>query len=153
MLAMSKPRLLYLLTAFAFALTACAPAATPEPDPLSVIQGYAAAFNARNLDQAMSFIAADAVFVDPGGRYEGAEAIRGTLELAAAEGVTFTLDDCQNANGYVSCGYEVFVGGISVTSGQGLTVVQEGKIVFDGTQATLDAECVDNPAYTFCVAG
>jgi hypothetical protein len=39
-----------------------------------VIQKYYDAFNARDLDLAMYFIASDAVFINPTGSYEGVEA-------------------------------------------------------------------------------
>src|SRR5688572_21071201 len=106
-----------------------------------VVQKYYEALNAKQLDQAMSFIAGDALFINPTGTYEGAEAIRDSLAGLNTDGITFDLSNFRNTDGKVVYDYKVMQGINLVDQGMnGLTVVKDGKIVFDGTEDTLTAQ-------------
>lgn len=105
-----------------------------------VVQKYYEALNAGNLDSAMSFIASDALFINPTGTYEGADAIRASLEGLVKDGITFNLSNFRNTGGTVVYNYEVLQGGNVLDKGtNGLTQVKDGWIVFDGTEETLPA--------------
>jgi ketosteroid isomerase-like protein len=54
-----------------------------------VVQKYYEALNAKKLDLAMSFIAPNALFINPTGTYEGADAIRQSLQGLNTDGITF----------------------------------------------------------------
>jgi ketosteroid isomerase-like protein len=102
-----------------------------------VVQEYYEALNAESLDLAMSFIASDAVFINPTGTYEGAGAIRESLEGLNKDGITFDLSNIRNTDGTVVYDYEVLQGDNVLDKGtNGLTIVKDGKIVFDGTEDT-----------------
>lgn len=66
-----------------------------------IVQEYYEALNAKNLDHAMSFIASDAVFINPTGTYEGADAIRTSLEGLNTDGITFDLSNFRNTDGKI----------------------------------------------------
>jgi ketosteroid isomerase-like protein len=105
-----------------------------------VVQKYYEALNAQKLDLAMSFIAPDALFVNPTGTYEGADAIRESLAGLNTDGITFNLSNFRNTSGTIAYDYEVLQSGNVLDKGtNGLTIVQSGWITFDGTEETLPA--------------
>ena len=102
-----------------------------------MVQRYYEALNARDLDLAMYFIASDAAFINPTGSYQGAEAIRTSLEGLAAENITFKISTLRGLDGRIIYDYEVLQGDTMLDQGtNGLTIVKDGKIVFDGTEDT-----------------
>jgi ketosteroid isomerase-like protein len=106
-----------------------------------IVQKYYETLNAKKLDLAMSFIASDAVFINPTGTYEGADAIRESLAGLNKDGITFNLSNFRNTSGEVVYDYEVLQGGNVLDQGtNGLTIVKDGKVVFDGTEDTLTAQ-------------
>jgi hypothetical protein len=85
----------------------------------------------------MSFIASDAVFINPTGTYKGADAIRESLEGLKTDGITFDLSNFRNTDGTVVYDYEVLQGGNVLDKGtNGLTQVKDGLVIFDGTEET-----------------
>jgi ketosteroid isomerase-like protein len=105
-----------------------------------VVQKYYEALNAKKLDLAMSFIAPDALFINPTGTYEGVDAIRKSLEGLNTDGITFDLSNFRNTDGTIIYDYEVLQGGNVLDKGtNGLTAVKDGMIVFDGTEETVPA--------------
>jgi ketosteroid isomerase-like protein len=102
-----------------------------------VVQKYYKALNAKNLDLAMSFIAGEAVFINPTGTYEGIDAIRNSLAGLNTDGITFDLSNFRNTEGQIVYDYKVMQGANLLDQGtDGLTIVKDGKIVFDGTERT-----------------
>lgn len=102
-----------------------------------IVQKYYAALNAKQLDLAMSFIAPDALFINPTGAYDGADTIRESLAGLNAEGITFDLSNFRNTDGMIVYDFQVLQGNNVLDKGtNGLTVVKGGKIVFDGTEET-----------------
>jgi ketosteroid isomerase-like protein len=105
-----------------------------------IVQKYYEALNAKKLDLAMSFIAPDALFINPTGTYEGPEAIRDSLAGLNTDGITFNLSNFRNTDGTIVYDYEVLQGSNVLDQGtNGLTIVQNGWITFDGTEETLPA--------------
>ena len=122
---------LILTLTLAALLAACAPAATPT----SIVQRYIEALNAKQLDTAMTFVADDAVFVNPYGTFRGKDAVRASLQLVMDDGVTFAYNNYRESNGRVVYDYKVFVNGEQVEVGtDGLNIVRDGKIVLDSTE-------------------
>lgn len=102
-----------------------------------VIQKYYDAFNAHDLDLAMYFVASDAIFINPTGSYEGLEAIRASLEGLAADNISFNISKLRGLDGRIIYDYEVLQSGTLLDQGtNGLTIVRDGKIIFDGTEDT-----------------
>ena len=110
-----------------------------EPaEQIWIVQKYYEALNARNLDLAMAFVASDAVFINPTGTYEGADAIRESLKGLNTDGITFDLSNFRNTDGKILYDYKVIQGDNLLDQGtNGLTVVKDGMVVFDGTEDTL----------------
>ena len=105
-----------------------------------VVQKYYEALNVKQLDLAMSFIAPDALFINPTGTYEGADAIRESLAGLNTDGITFDLSNFRNEGGKIVYDYKVMQGGNLLDQGKnGLTVVKDGMVVFDGTEDTFVA--------------
>lgn len=106
-----------------------------------VVQKYYEALNAKKLDIAMSFIASDAVFINPTGTYEGADAVRASLEGLNTDGITFELSNFRNTDGTTVYDYKVMQGDNLLDQGtNGLTIIKDGKVVFDGTEDTAAAQ-------------
>jgi hypothetical protein len=124
----------------ALALTACAPsgaANTAPADAISVVENYYDAYNDKKIDEAISYIADDALFINPTGTYEGKAEIEKHLQGIRNEGLSFELSDFKDQDGRVVYAYKVLINGEVVETGTGgLTIVKNGKIVFDGTEAT-----------------
>ena len=105
-----------------------------------VVQKYYDALNGKNLDLAMTYIAPDALFINPTGTYEGADAIRDSLAGLNTYGITFDLSNFRNTEGQIVYDYKVMQGANLLDQGtNGLTVVKDGKVVFDGTEETFVA--------------
>ena len=112
-----------------------------------IVQEYYEALNAKQLDVAMTFIAPDALFINPTGSYEGAEAIRESLAGLNTDGITFDLSNFRNAEGRVVYDYQVMQGTNLLDQGtNGLTIVKAGKVVFDGTEETDPLVATVDPA-------
>lgn len=102
-----------------------------------VVKAYYDAYNAGDIDLAVSFLADDVVFSNPTGTYKGKAAARANLEAIKKDGLAFDIFDLKNTNGRVVYSYKVNIGGETVETGNGgLTKVNNGLIVFDGTTET-----------------
>lgn len=145
-----KRILLTLMVTLTVVLAACGPAATPTPpDPAAVVQRYYEAVNTKQLDTAMTFIADNAVFVNPYGKFTGKDDIRASLQLVMNDGITFDLSNFRDTNGRVVYDYKVFVNGEEVEVGtDGLTIVRDGKITLDSTERWEWAAHVNNVTFT-----
>ena len=107
-------------------------------EPEYVVQRYYQALNAKDVELAMSFVASDALFINPTGTYESADAIRESLAGLNKDGITFDLSNFRNTDGRVVYDYKVLQGGNLLDQGtNGLTIVKDGQVVFDGTEDTL----------------
>lgn len=103
----------------------------------AVVQGYYAAYNAGNIDDAVNYLADDVVFINPTGRYEGKAKARANLEAIKKDGLSFFLSGFKNDGGRVTYSYNVNINGATAEKGDdGLTIVKNGLIVFDGTTET-----------------
>ena len=134
---------LILLVMAALALTGCGQVGgssasnSQSADAVAVVRGYYDAFNKKQIDQAVTYIADDARFINPTGDYTGKAQIREHLQGIANEGLSFDLSQFKNDNGRVTYAYKVLINGELVEEGDGgLTIVKNGKIVFDGTVET-----------------
>jgi hypothetical protein len=113
-------------------------------------QGYLEALNAGNIDEAMSFLADDAVYLDQMARISGKEDIRAWLQGLIDTGQSYEVSDLTNTNGRLVYKIKVSVNDRQVYSGLAITVVKDGKIIFDGTKDLWDAECNRDASLSFC---
>jgi len=85
----------------------------------------------------MSFIAPDALFINPTGSYEGVDAIRESLAGLNTDGISFDLSNFRNTDGKIVYDYKVMQGANLLDQGtNGLTIVKDGLVTFDGTEET-----------------
>jgi hypothetical protein len=102
------------------------------------VQKYYETLNAKKLDLAISFIVPDALFINPTGTYELAEASRESRAGLNTHGIPFDLSNVRHTGRKVADDYKVMQGANLLDQGtNGLTGVKDGKIVFDGTEDTL----------------
>lgn len=124
----------YLFLLAPLLLAACAPATTPAAE---TVKAFYAALNTKDIDRAAAFIAADAIFANPTGKYLGKAEIVDSLRSQATDGLTFDLSNFRESQGRVSYDYQVRLGSELLDSGtNGLTIVENGQVVFDGTELT-----------------
>jgi ketosteroid isomerase-like protein len=126
--------------AVALALTAAlvlrgTPGAAQPPDPAAVIDAYTAALNAGNAEAALAFIADDAVYMRPAGRFVGKDEVRGFIEGLIRRGVQIeVLGEREVFGEYVRWASHVRFanpgGGPAEVRNRAASIVQEGKIIF-----------------------
>lgn len=130
----------------ALLIAACGPASS---DPTTIVKRYYEAVNKKELDTAMTFIADNAVFVNPYGKFTGRDDVRASLKLVMDDGITFDLSNFREADGRVVYDYTVKVGGEAVETGtDGLTIVRDGKIALDATERTEWAAYINEVTFT-----
>jgi ketosteroid isomerase-like protein len=132
----TKRNLLTLSLSLAILLAACSPAATPVPtDPLTVVQRYYEAIEAKDIDKAMTFAAEDIVLTDPSGVTSGKEAATAAWKGYIDAGFTFDQSDFKATGGRVTSCYKVYQNGALLDQGcNNVTHVRDGKIIFDGLE-------------------
>ena len=141
-----------ILTGVFFILLLASCASTPTPDPISIVQAANNRLNQDDVDGYLDYFSADAVVIDPHGTYEGIEAIRAyTEQEVVPENYRFELREL-NANGNdVTYTYDVYVNDIlRDTSTDGLDVVVDGKIIFEGTGKLRTLLCIPDPKAAYC---
>ena len=133
-------------------LAACGPADTATSDSVTVLQNYYQALSSSDLDKAMSYVADDAVFIDPMGKYVGKENIQDVYAAQMNIGGKWEATNIKDTNGKGRLVYDFkgFINDMPVYSGPGLTVVKDGKIIFDGTEFHWKGECDRDPSQSFC---
>ena len=142
---MFKKRLAILLVLAGLAalvLAACAQSSAPgasnpqAPGAITIVQNYYAAIKANQLDIVMSFYADDALLTTPQGKYQGKAAIRPYMKSLLDQGYYSENSNYRESSGEVRYDYKVYLGSALVDqNNDGLTIVKNGKIVFDGLES------------------
>lgn len=115
---------------------------SPANRAIDIVQRYYSALNAAvaepgQIDEAMRFLAPNAIFINPTGSYLTLAAIRDSLAAGATDGITFDLTNFREQGGRVVYDFKVKIGDELLDVGtDGLTIVQDGLIIFDGTERT-----------------
>jgi hypothetical protein len=79
------------------------PGAAQPLGPAAVIDAYTAAINAHDVEAALAFVADDAVYLRPGGRFVGKDEVRGFIEgLVAQRAAIELVGERQVFRNYVS---------------------------------------------------
>ncbi|HEX9837889.1 MAG TPA: nuclear transport factor 2 family protein [Anaerolineales bacterium] len=138
--------------AFAMILAACGSADTSTTDSVTVLEDYYAALTAGDLEKAMSFVVDDAIFIDPMSKHVGIAEIRAGYAAQMNIGGKWEATNIKDTNGKGRLVYDckAFINDVPVYTGTGLTVVQNGKITFDGTEFYWKGECEREPSQSFC---
>ena len=125
---------------FVLLLAACGGATQAESDPTVIVQDFYRAIADGELEAAMSHVAEDALFINPTGTYTGKAEVRENISALVDGGFVFELRDLANDDGKVTYGYTLYIGGENVEEGDnGVTIVKDGKIVFDGLEEGIPA--------------
>lgn len=125
---------------FLLLLSACGGMAQNEPDPVTVVQEFYTAIAEKQLETAMSHVADDALFINPTGTYTGKDEVRENISALIDGGFVFELRDLVNTDGKVNYGYTLYIDGEAVEEGDnGVTIVKDGKVVFDGLEEGIPA--------------
>ena len=137
---------------FALILAACGSSAASTADPVTVLEDYNAALTAGDLEKAMSFVADDAIFIDPMRKHVGIAEIRAEYAAQMNIGGKWEPTNIKDTNGKGRLVYDfkAYINDVPVYTGTGLTVVQNGKIIFDGTEFHWKGECEREPSQSFC---
>lgn len=135
-----KKYLVVIGAVFLLLLSACGGMAQNEPDPVTVVQEFYTAIADKQLETAMSHVADDALFINPTGTYTGKDEVRENISALIDGGFVFELRDLVNTNGKVNYGYTLYIDGEAVEEGDnGVTIVKDGKVVFDGLEEGIPA--------------
>jgi hypothetical protein len=131
----------------------CAPAR--PTDPVGVVQAAYDRYNKGDLNGYLRFFSDEATVCAPLGCSHGIEEIREYISQHVPAGTRrYELSDLA-ANGnvvtYVAKGYEG--NALVETVSDGLDVVVDGRIIFDGTEALLRYACDQDASQAFCAGG
>ena len=139
-----------LLALIAIFIASCASA--KPTDPVTLVQAAYDRLNQDDVDGYMKFLSDDAVVVDSTGRLDGSEAIRDDLRLNwVPQDLRFELSELSSDGNEVTYTIKLYEDDrLVVTHDDGLTIVVDGKIIFDGTKGYYLIECNFNPAQAFC---
>lgn len=130
---MKKFRFISLMALLCLILVACGSAATT--DPTTIVKEYYAAINSKNLDKALSLLADNVIATAPSSKLQGKEAIRKVLQENMASNFRSENSNYRESNGEVRYDYIVYFGSSEIDRNtDGLTIVKNGKIVFDGLE-------------------
>ena len=133
-------------------IVACGSPSSSRTDAVTVLETYYDALTGGDLDKALSLVANNAVFIDPMGKYVGLDEIRAVYEPQMNMGRKWEPTNIKDTNGKGRLVYDfkAYINDMTVYSGEGLTVIKDGKIIFDGSEFTWKGECDRDPAQSFC---
>ncbi len=133
--------------------TLIASCASAQPsDPVAIVQTAYDRINDGDVDGFMKLFSDDAVMVDRSGRYAGSQAIREYMDQKfVPEHVRIELSDISSDGNVVSYTSKVYQGDkLLATYKDGLDVIADGRIIFDGTERYRLQECDTDPSQAFC---
>jgi hypothetical protein len=105
-------------------------------DPVQIVKAFFDDLNAHQIDKATRYVSPQAVFDEPIGTFRGRAAIRGLLRREVfRDRAVFHHSNFRVHGDWVVYDFRVTTdpGGIVGTGNNGLDIVKDGKIVFDGT--------------------
>jgi limonene-1,2-epoxide hydrolase len=123
------------VVAFGFAGTFCGDGRPASGDPVQIVKAFFDDVNTGQIDKAMRYVSPKAVFDEPIGTFRGRAAIRGLLRREVAHQSVFHHSNFRVHGGRVIYDFRLtqYPVGIVATGTDGLTIVKDGKIVWDGT--------------------
>jgi limonene-1,2-epoxide hydrolase len=133
----SNRSLALLAVSFGLAGTFCGGGESASGDPVQVVKAFFADLNAHQIDKAMRYVAPGAVFDEPIGRFTGRAAVRRLLLREVSDGMVVHHSNFRVHGDRVIYDFrltEYF--GTVATGNNGLDIVKDGKIVYDGTETS-----------------
>jgi limonene-1,2-epoxide hydrolase len=123
---------------FGFAGTFCGDGRPASGDPVQIVKAFFDDINTGQVDKAMRYVSPKAVFDEPIGTFRGRAAVRGLLRREVSHQVVFHHSNFRVHGGRVVYDFRItqYPEGIIATGTDGLTIVKDGKIVWDGTVST-----------------
>ena len=127
------------VVAFSLAGAFCGGSASASGDSAEIVKAFFDDLNAHQIDKAMRYVAPDAVFDEPIGTFTGRAAIRGLLrrevfrDRIVVHHSNFRVHGDRVVYDYRLTQYPF---GIVAAGTDGLDIVKDGKIVWDGTVGT-----------------
>jgi limonene-1,2-epoxide hydrolase len=121
------------------AATSYGGSASASRDPVQIVKAFFSAMNAHQIDKAMSYVSPKAVFDEPIGRFTGRAAIRGLLRREVfRDRIVVHHSNFRVHGDRVVYDFRLTQdpGGVVAAGNNGLDIVMDGKIVYDGTEAT-----------------
>jgi limonene-1,2-epoxide hydrolase len=134
-----RPLALLAVVAFGLAGAFCGEGRPASGDPAQIVKAFFDDLNAHQIDKAMRYVSPKAVFDEPIGRFAGRAAIRGLLRREVYRDRTvFHHSNFRVHGDRVVYDFRLTQdpGGIVAAGNNGLDIVKDGKIVYDGTEAT-----------------
>jgi ketosteroid isomerase-like protein len=125
-------------------------------EPVSVVQAAYDRLNEGDVDGFMEFVSDDAVFLDAnGGVHSGSQSINEMLEYEFASGsMRVELSNLESEGNEVTYSAKVYMGQAFLGEySDGVDIVVDGKIVFDGTEWWRRYYCDQDPSQAFCPGG
>jgi limonene-1,2-epoxide hydrolase len=127
------------VVAFGFAGTFCSVGRPASGDPVQIVKAFFDDMNAGQIDKAMRYVSPKAVFDEPIGTFRGRAAIRGLLRREVfRDRIVVHHSNFRVHGDRVVYDYRLTQdpGGTVAAGTDGLDIVKDGKIVFDGTVST-----------------
>jgi limonene-1,2-epoxide hydrolase len=127
------------VVAFGLAGTFCGEGRSASGGPVQIVKAFFDDLNAHQIDKAMRYVSPKAIFDEPIGRFTGRTAIRGLLRREVfRDRIVVHHSNFRVHGDRVVYDYRLTAdpGGIVATGNNGLDIVKDGKIVYDGTEAT-----------------
>jgi hypothetical protein len=123
---------------FGFAGTFCGDGRPASGDPIQIVKAFFDDMNAGESDKAMRYVSPKAVFDEPIGTFRGRAAIRGLLRREVfRDRIVVHHSNFRVHGDRVVYDYRLTQdpGGTVAAGTDGLDIVKDGEIVFDGTTA------------------
>jgi limonene-1,2-epoxide hydrolase len=127
------------VVAFGFAGTFCGDGRPASGDPVQIVKAFFDDMNAGQIDKAMRYVSPKAVFDEPIGTFRGRAAIRGLLRREVfRDRIVVHHSNFRVDGDRVVYDYRLTQdpGGTVAAGSDGLDIVKDGKIVYDGTVGT-----------------
>jgi hypothetical protein len=138
-----------IVTALVVSLASCKPA--QPTDPIAIIQASNERINKGDLDGYLKYFADDAVISDEHGRSVGTQAIREYMQQEiVAKDFRFELSDLSADGDIVTYTCHVYMGNMDLGIVKGLSVIKDGKIIYDGSVDVYRYDCDKDPSQAFC---
>ena len=147
-----RPGLLSMLIVILIPILLAACTSAQSSEPISIVQ---AAYDRRNdgdVDGCMEFYSDDAVVFSVWGRFADAQDFREYLEQKwVPKHFRNEVSDLRADGNEVTYTSKLYLGDeLLGTMDNCLTVLADGKIIFDGTERYRNQECFIDPTHAFC---
>ena len=140
------------LSAAVLALVLVSCGSRQASDSISIVQAAFDRLAAADVDGYLAYYAEDVINLDPQCHRYGLDTLREDLAYAVAHEHRWEIRDLESNGNVVTFTIEDFFRETShATYSDAADVVVDGKIIFDGWESCLLAECERDPSQAFCI--